>query len=229
MNLDNDDKELVTIVSGSTSQTTTLEESWKFVASSDFMTFYVLGSEPRYINAARSRDTGRVTTRPGFEFGSYDSSEYTNTINSKVLIHRLTFDSVTGWERITYLNAAAQSNLIPQLAMHYHLGFARTDSTSQNRFPNRQGSLPDSRRNLHLASNGDLYYAYANRSTFGVAKATDINSATSVISANRDNDGFNLAGFDFWIDEAADHIFLAYTNIKSNPNESRFKIIRKDL
>ena len=229
--LQTDNREIIAFVSENTAQRGILEESWRFVANNDFTTFYVLGTKPVYQNATRVRDSG-ITTRPGFEFGSYDSSEYNASANSKVLIHRLVRSGTEPnytWTRITYINTTVSGSLYPQLAMHYHLGFAGTDSTSQNRFPNRQGSLPDSRRNLYLASNGtDLYYPYANRRVFGVAKATGMNTATSVISANRDDDGFNLAGFDFWIEEGTpDQVYLAYTNISSS--SSRFKIIRKDL
>lgn len=232
-NLEDDERELVTEIKDSADGI--LEEAWRFVANSSFTTFYVLGTKPVYQNATRVRNSG-ITTRPGFEFGSYDSSEYNNTPNSKVLIYRRMWNG-SSWTPSVYINTSVSNNLYPQLAMHYHLGFARTDSTSQNRFPNRQGNLPDSRRNLYLASNGDLYYPYANRSTFGVAKATSQNTASRVIYANRDDDGFNLAGFDFWIDESNNYVYLAYTNIdiqRDAQNEftsgsSRFKIIRKDL
>ena len=234
-NLQDDSRSVLTVIQKDTNQFT-LEECWRFVANSDFSIFYVLGTEPEYIRATRSRDSN-VTTRPGFEFGSYDSSEYNNTVESKILIHKMT-RSGTGtrtdpyaWARTTYidpensgLNVGTRlvpDLLLPQLAMHYHFGFGRTDSASQNRFPNRQGNIPDSRRNFHLASNGDLYYAYANRTQFGVAKATAANSVSKSITANRDDDGFNMAGFDFWIDEDNDHVYLAYTNIdidrSSNP------------
>ena len=222
--LTTDDRKVLSVIRKTTNNDD-LEECWRFVANSDFTTFYVLGTQPRYIQATRSRDSG-VTTRPGFEFGSYDSSEYNNTVNSKILIHRLQ-ESGGSWTRSDYITNSVSSNLLPQLAMHYHLGFARTESQSQNRFPNRQGNLPDSRRNFYLAEDGTtLYYPFANRTEFGVAKASSANSASKVISANRDSDGFNLAGFDFFCDEDNDHIFLAYTNIGSAG--SRFKIIRKD-
>ena len=231
--LNTDERTLVTAVTDDTNPDL-LEECWKFVANSDFSEFYVLGTRPVYINAARDRDSGRPTTRPGFEFGSYDSSEYNNTVNSKVLIHKMTRSGTAPnymWARETYIDPdLVRFDLLPQLAMHYHLGFARTSSTSQNRFPNRQGNLPDSRRNLYLASNGNLYYAYAKREEFGVARATSANNVTIIIRANRDEDGFNLAGFDFWIEEGpSNYVYLAYTNIKRSPTESRFKIIRKDL
>ena len=241
--LDTDERELITQIAIRSGQSGVLEECWKFVANSTFTEFYVLGTQPIYINAARNRDTGRPTARPGFEFGSYDSSEYNNTIRSKVLIHKLTRSGTApnyAWTRSTYIDPAndsvnggssrtASTTLLPQLAMHYHLGFARTSSTSQNRFPNRQGNLPDSRRNLHLDSDGNLFYAYANRERFGVARATAENTVSEIISANRDEDGFNLAGFDFWIEETtpSDRAYLAYTNIGSSA--SRFKIIRKDI
>lgn len=234
--LDTDERTFVTAVSNNTNSDL-LEEAWKFVANSTFTDFYILGTRPVYINAARDRDSGRPTTRPGFEFGSYDSSEYnTGSSNSKVLIYRRTWNG-TSWDPSIYIDPSNSNintgtdstSLFPQLAMHYHLGFARTDSTSQNRFPNRQGNLPDSRRNLYLASNGDLYYAYANREQFGVAKARAANTVSSVIRANRDEDGFNLAGFDFVIDETNDHIYLAYTNISTSSSASRFKIIRKGI
>ena len=236
--LDTDDKKLIREVAEGAADV--LEECWRFVANNNFTTFYVLGTSPTYENA-KPRDLG-TTTRPGFEFGSYDSSEGIsgNTmLSSKVLIHkveRTSFDSQTGdetWGRETYVNSnvanpGADLELWPQLAMHYHLGFARTDSDSQNRYPNRQGNLPDSRRNLYLDSCGNLYYPFANRDHFGIAKASGINAATRVIQANRDDDGFNLAGFDFWIDEDNDHAFLAYTHINNRTaaNDSRFRIVR---
>ena len=227
--LTTDERTVVTTIIKN-SRETVLEECWRFVANSDFSVFYVLGTLPIYINATRSRDSG-VTTRPGFEFGSYDSSEYNSSANSKIRIYKLTRSGSPGsytWSTpVDFINNSVSSNLLPQLAMHYHLGFSRTESGSQNRFPNRQGNLPDSRRNFYLAENGTtLYYPFANRTEFGVAKASTTNSATKVISANRDSDGFNLSGFDFFCDEDNDHIFLAYTNIGSSG--SRFKIIRKD-
>ena len=74
-NLETDDQEILTLVSENTSPNI-VEESWRFVANSDFTTFYILSTRPIYINATRARDTGVVVTRPGYEFGSYDSSEY---------------------------------------------------------------------------------------------------------------------------------------------------------
>ena len=233
--LDNDNREILTVIREQTNDDEILEECWRFVANNDFSIFYVLGTQPVYINATRSRDSN-VTTRPGFEFGSYDSSEYNTSANSKVVIYKMTKPSTItipfSWTRETYVDTGVNDDLFPQLAMHYHTGFSRTDSTSQNRFPNRQGNLPDSRRNFYLSNDGtELYYPYANRTQFGVAKATGSNTATKIITANRDEDGFNMSGFDFWIDEDANHVFLAYTNIKLAPptSESTFKIIRKDL
>ena len=224
-NLATDEQETLVIISAAGADT--IEGAWRFVSNSNFTEFYVLGSQPVYINAVRSRSSG-YTTRPGFEFGSYDSSEYNNVSRSKVRIHKIS-NAQTSPARSTYIDPASiGSNLYPQLAMHYHLGFRASSSSSQNRLPNRYGNLPDSRRNFYLSNNGsDLYYPYANRTTFGVAKATSANTASSIISSGRDVDGFNLANFDFWIDETNSHVFLAYTNIARN--SSRFRIIRGNL
>ena len=224
-NLVTDEQETLAIISGAGADT--IEGAWRFVANSDFTEFYVLGSQPVYINATRSRSSGH-STRSGFEFGSYDSSEYNNVARSKVRIHKIS-NAQTSPARSTYIDPATiGDNLYPQLAMHYHLGFRPTSSTSQNRLPNRYGNLPDSRRNFYLSNDGaDLYYPYASRATFGVAKATAANTASIIISSGRDVDGFNLANFDFWIDETNSHVFLAYTYI--GRNTSRFRIIRGNL
>ena len=204
-----------------------LEEYWKLIANNNFSEFYILGTQPVYHHVPPNRDP-EVVIRPGFEFGSYDSSEYTNTVDSKVRILKVTGANNPPGAVTTYINPDdVNDDLLPQLAMHYHLGFSRTESQSQNRYPNRQGNLPDSRRNLFLDSSGNLYYPYAKRQEFGVAKATAANTATAIIRANRDEDGFNLANFDFWITNS--YVYLAYTNIGLNPSQSRFKIIRKDL
>ena len=209
-----------------------LEECWRFVANDNFSEFYVLGTQPVYHHVPPNRDP-EVVIRPGFEFGSYDSSEKTNTVNSKVRILKVTGADSPPGTITTYINPTSiNDNLLPQLAMHYHLGFEPTTSISANRLPNRYGNLPDSRRNLFLDSNDNLYYPYANRTIFGVAKATAANTATSVISVKKDEDGFNTAGFDFVID--GNYVYLAYTFIRlskneDNQNDSRFKIIRKDI
>ena len=203
-----------------------LEEAWKFVANSDFSTFYVLGTRPIYIRAVRTQSTS-IVARPGWQFGSYDSSEETATLRPRTRIHRIT-NAQTSPVRTTYINSdSIPGSLYPQMACYYHLGFGRTESESQNRLPNRYGSLPDSRRNLHLATNGSLYYAFANRNAFGVARAAGPNNATRILSVPTDEDGFNGAGFDFVIDEGNDYAFLAHTFISSN--SSRFKIIRGDI
>ena len=222
--LNTDDKTLVTEIKGDT-DTAVLEECWKFVANNDFSTFYVLGTSPSF-QRATPRELG-TTARGGSEFGSYDSSEGLDGITgseSKVLIHRLVQGS-TGWTRTTYLDKLVSSDLWPQLAMHYHLGFSPTASESQNRLPNRSGNIPDSRRNLFLDGT-TLYYPFANRTKFGIAKSSTGNTgATRVIEANRDDDGFNLAGFDFWVEGS--YAYLAYTHIRNNgTHDSRFRIVR---
>ena len=226
--LNTDDKTLIKVIS--TGGADVLEECWKFVANNDFSIFYILATRPKFERAAQ-RELG-TTARGGSVFGSYDSSEGIDGVadlESKVLIHKLEksgniwgapSDYITN--AVTNTTTGSTTDLWPQLAMHYHLGFSATSSNSQNRLPNRSGNIPDSRRNLILDGT-NLYYAFASRDHFGIAKATSMNMAERVIQANRDNDGFNLAGFDFWIDST--YAYLAYTYIGTN-NDSRFRIIR---
>ena len=204
---------LMTDESSIVAQGSASNEWWKFTTR-DYDQFYVLGSIPSF--------------QMGIPvFGSYDSSEINNVASSRVRIWSVnlnTTGNATIGEYVTNTNTYP-----PQLAMHYHLGFQPRANTSQNRLPNRNGSLPDSRRNLYLHSDGStLYYPFATASTFGVAKTTNGSSSTRVMRAKRDEDGFNLANFDFLVEErtGTDYCYLGFTRIESA--SSKFFIVRGD-
>lgn len=203
-----------------------LHESWKMVADSNFNTFYILSCKPTYVRS------GGGQIRSGFQFGSYDSAEQTSTINSSVRIYKIR-NAQSSPAQSTFIDH--NNPLRPQLAMHYHLGFATTESDSPNRLPNRQGSLPDSRRNLYLSSSGNhLYYPFATRTKFGVARAATggatQTSSTEIISANRDPDGFATSGFSFDIDESAGHVIFGFYQIgQNNLDASRLRVVRGDI
>ena len=228
-NLQSDERTVVVNLAGSSSNV----EAWKFAANSDFSTFYVLACDPVYVGAGQPGSSGLVT-RPGFEFGSYNPSEYNNAADVKTKILRVPSANMPNPTSEIYIQQSnlGGSALFPQVAMHYHLGFTSSTSTSPNRFSNRQGSLPDSRRNFVFDPEGNiLYYPYANKTVFGVAKmntAASVSSTnpSSIIQADRDRDGFNSAGFDFWI--GADDLYFAFTEIdtRATQRNSRFRIVR---
>lgn len=230
-NLQTDER---TVVIELTSSSTNVE-AWRFAANPTFTTFYVLACDPVYMGAGQPGSSGLVT-RPGFEFGSYNPSEYNNAADVKTKILRVInvntenmTPSVSPYIQRSNLGGSA---LFPQVAMHYHLGFTSSTSTSPNRYSNRQGSLPDSRRNFVFDPEGNiLYYPYASKTVFGVAKTntgSPISSTnpSSIIQADRDRDGFNSAGFDFWI--GADNVYFAFTEIdtRAAQRNSRFRIVR---
>ena len=221
-NLANDRRgEVIQIAEGAASVS---EECWNFVANSTFTTFYVLGTQPVYVGPARDSRGELIGIPGGWEFGSYSSAEYTNTINSKVRVNRVQ-NAQTTPVRDLYLNpnSSGISNVLPQLSTYYHLG-----DVPATPFELRQGNLPDSRRNMYLHTNGELYYGFAINDRFGIAKATAVNTAQRVITVNSDR-SFNSSSFALYIDEANSHAYLAFSHINKSTNSSRAKIVRGNI
>lgn len=145
-------------------------EWWKFVKDGD--TFYILG-----------------TTKSSTEvfnpvLGAYDPTEP----NPATLIERLdvSTNTLSNYIDSTHVNR-------PVVGMYYQMGFA-IDGANNNV---RQGIQPDTRRSFILHNNM-LYYAYANRLSCGIARATAANTASAFVVISRDS-FFNHLGLDFTI------------------------------
>ena len=176
-------------------------EFWR-MATDDFDTFYIMGGRAAYIEGFPVRAAYNTLPHSG-------ASPNTNTIwrydrSSNVI------DPI--------VDADAASDLRPQLAQYYHLGFAFTQ--------NRHGFLPDTRKGFDLDLD-DLYYIFANRDKVGVAKLTDgTGDPVEVFSARVDN-WHNECGMDFGI--TAGTIHAAFTFIDEETGSSRLKYVTHSL
>ena len=125
--------------------------------------------------------------------GTYDAKE-TSSQNQIIQL-----DITTGTETVFIPHTNA---LQPQLA-HYYLGISNF-------------MLPDSRRKIIYRENDGLYYAYADATHFGIAKATAPNTTTAIITINQDNYG-NHAGISFDIN--ANTLYGATTFVSGNKSQ----------
>ena len=166
----------------------THEEWWK-LATVDFDTFYILKTTGIF-----EQGLPRLAT--------YNPSEYNFAAIPQTGIRKYVASEGTSENIIT------SNTERPQLAMYYHYGFVPgnvTTYTSEERF----GFLPDTRHQFQI-SRGVLWYRYANRINFGLARYKDGSGVTQEITIARDGRN-NEASFDFAIDEANNRIYGSHT------------------
>ena len=198
-------------------------EFWSITASDDFNTFYVLGTEAGY----RIDDDNTIPT------GTYNSSEHSNDSPNQTHIWRFTRtsadDDLTFSEFVAQNESTTDSILVmPQLAKYLHLGFGRP-GRPDDRGNNRLGFLPFSNRLILNTKNNVeyLYYLWANRTAFGVARkstATGSTNAQVMLISKRDTyngkAGHNVGGCAFYIEEVdgdTDMLYAAFNHINYEP------------
>ena len=157
------------------------QEYWR-LATSDFDTFYIL-------NTTGTREQGLPV------LASYNPSEWNNAAMPQTAVTRYVVSTSTPTE---ILNTGTATR--PQIA-NFHFYGAQQE---------RLGFVPDSRQNFTVAR-GVLWYRYANRTHFGLAryKESDGTVATE-ISIARDGRN-NEAAHDFTIDETDNKIYGGHT------------------
>ena len=196
---------------------TTYQEWWKFIgvdsnSDNSYDTFYILGTQPPTTRDNRIDFTG-TTTR-----GFYNSSVPSASAQVYPRIWRI----ITGTSPTQVVWVPSSSSFRPQLAYHYTIGDLYRDHNS--------GDVPESRVGFHTHNN-NLYYRFANQSTFGVARVAMSNSSntpsspTSMLSASRDQDGFNSCNHDFTIDGTT--LYGAFT--WTNNTFSQMKIVSRSI
>ena len=198
---------------------TTYQEWWRFIGvdsntDGSYDTFYVLGTQPPTTRDNRIDYTG-TTTR-----GFYNSSVPSASAQVYPRIWRI----ITGTSPTQVIWVPSSSSFRPQLAYHYTIGDLYKDHNSCD--------VPESRVGFKNHSN-NLYYRFANQSTFGVARVAMSNSSstpstpTSMLSVARDQDGFNSCNHDFTIDEDNNTLYGAFTWV--NNSSSQMKIVSRSL
>lgn len=187
--------------------TATSHEEWWKLATTDFDEFWILKS-----TSAFEGDLPRL--------GTYNPSEWNAVSPAQTSIVKYTRSVGTTEQKVNVGNVAR-----PQVAMYYHYGFTPGDRTTAKN-DDRFGFLPDSRHNF-MFSRGVLWYRYASRTEFGLARFKDsTNTATRDIQIPRDGRN-NEASFDFIIDEADNKIYGSHTS--RTADRSRLLVYEKAL
>ena len=145
-------------------------ECWKFAKVPGQDIFYILGTTLSSV----------LVDFP--TLGAYDPTEN----NPETVIEKIE-------NGVSSVYISSGHTFRPVVGMYYQLGFP-IDGRNNNV---RRGILPDTRKSF-IFHNNNLYYLYANRNNFGVAKATAFNEATAFVSFPQD-DYFNHLGADFTI------------------------------
>ena len=157
------------------------QEYWK-LATSDFNTFYIL-------NTRGTREQGLPV------LASYNPSEWNTQAMPQTAVTRYVLSTSTPTE---ILNIGTSTR--PQISTFHVYGSDRE----------RLGFVPDSRQNFQVAR-GVLWYRYANRSHFGLARYRESDGNVTVeIQIQRDGRN-NEASFDFAIDETNNKIYGSHT------------------
>ena len=187
-------------------------EFWK-IASDDYKTFYILGTELQRPLPDRQGDNVA-------EFGVYDSSTANYASPSQVKIWKFDRVSLDFKVYVHQESSPVQSeNPIipigkapPQLAQYYHPLDVK----------------PDSRKNFQV-HNGTLYYIWANNKQFGVASASGSGTTPLIrrIFVGLNDAEYNTCGCDFAIHK--DKIYGAFTFINTLHKYSTFNIYKASI
>jgi len=157
------------------------QEYWK-LATADFETFYIL-------NTRGTRENGLPV------LASYNPSEWNDEAMPQTAVTKYVLSTSTPTE-ILHTGTLTR----PQIATFHFFGVDR----------DRLGFVPDSRQNFQVAR-GVLFYRYANRTHFGLARYRESDGNVTVeIQIQRDGRN-NEASFDFAIDETNNKIYGSHT------------------
>ena len=197
-------------------RTDTRAEFWK-IASGDYKTFYILGTEPPI---GRDND----------EFGIYNVSDANYGAPSTIKIWKfdrvtLEFDPYIEHDTDPITGQGIEFEIIPrgkappQLGHYYH-GFDIGSGSGP--------IYPDSRKNFQVI-NKTLYYLWATNRNFGVAKASGDTPYIERIFLAGTDQYYNTCGCDFTINESSNTIYAAFTFVNTIHGFSTISFVESSI
>ena len=194
-------------------RTDTRAEFWK-IASEDYKTFYILGTEPPI---GRDNDS----------FGIYNASDANYSAESKIKIWKfdrvtLSFDEYIDHTKGSSANEPGilPTGIAPPQLGHYYHGFDIESGSGP--------IYPESRKNFQVI-NKTLYYLWANRTQFGVASASGESPRIERIFVAGADRYYNTCGCDFVISESSGIIYGVFTFVNTTHEFSTISFVKSKL